>query len=237
MSTDVESEAPAWVGGAGAVLVVDSSPVFAEALTQLLRNRGLGAFEASFAHARSSASALQPVLMLLDGDEPWQQVLTCAADVSVASPSTRLLLLVASSWTGCESLARETGALGWVSRGSGVDALLEAIRFSRAGRPPPLRSHGWDRQLSPRFTAVHRGGPLRCLTAREHEVLEALCGGLRDNAIAGELGISPNTVRTHVQNVLGKLAVHTRHEAVTMALSAGVRPRRHDRPARGHRQR
>lgn len=238
MSTDVDRSALPSAEGTGAVLVVDSSPVFAEALTQLLRNRGVAAVHASFAQARSAASALQPMLVLLDGDQPWRQVLACAADIATASPATRLLLLVASSGWGSEPLAREAGALGCVSRSARAEGLLEAIRCSRAGRPPPPRSRGRGHtSSSPGSTAEQRAGPLRGLTAREHEVLEALCGGMRDEEMAGELGISPNTVRTHVQNVLGKLAVHNRHEAVTLALSAGVRPGERDRPPRSHRQR
>lgn len=237
MSTEVYDSASARAGGTTTVLVVDSSPVFAEALTQLLQNRGLHAAEASFAQAGSAASALQPMLMLLDGDEPWRQVLACAAGVSTASPDTRVLLLVSSSGKWCEALAREAGALGCVSRSAGGDTLLEAIRFSRAGRPPPLRSHARGFSPPPRPSKVQLGGALRSLTPREHEILKALCGGLRDNAIAGELGISANTVRTHVQNLLGKLAVHSRHEAVTLALTAGVRPTSLDRLPMGHRQR
>ena len=60
------------------------------------------------------------------------------------------------------------------------------------------------------------------LTAREWQVLELLAQGLSTSAIAGTLTISPSTVRNHVQNILGKLGVHSRLEAITYAYQHGM---------------
>ncbi len=60
------------------------------------------------------------------------------------------------------------------------------------------------------------------LTARERQVLDLLAQGLGTNEIAGKLTISPSTVRNHVQNILGKLGVHSRLEAIAYAYQNGM---------------
>lgn len=66
--------------------------------------------------------------------------------------------------------------------------------------------------------------PLHRLTRRERQILEALARGERSADVAHELGISPATVRNHVQNMLSKLGVSSRLEAVVLALERGARP-------------
>lgn len=68
------------------------------------------------------------------------------------------------------------------------------------------------------------GSPLSQLTRREHEVLELLLDGLTQEQIAEALVISPKTVGTHIQNVLSKLGVHSRAQAVALAHREGVAP-------------
>ena len=206
------------------VLVVDQSPIFAEALARLLSREGLHARHASFSDACEVAGAPRPALLLLDGEEHWQRVLRCASDVAEVAPGVRILLVVRVSGEWTDTLADQAGALGCIKRTEGAAALLEAIRHTRSGRLPRCHENGVRRRRQPSDTP--RPGPLAPLTERELEILEALAGGLRDPAIAEDLGISSHTVRTHVQNILTKLEVHTRYQAVTLALHAGVRPAR-----------
>lgn len=207
---------------AEAVLVVDQSPIFAEALARLLSREGLQARHASFSDASTLAKEPQPALLLLDGDEQEQRVLGCASEVVNAAPGVRILLVVRASGEWTDTLADQAGALGCVNRTEGAAALLEAIRHTHSGRLPRCEGAAVRRWHRP--SKARRVGPLAPLTQRELEILEALARGLRDPAIARDLGISSHTVRTHVQNILTKLEVHTRHQAVTVALRAGVRP-------------
>lgn len=204
------------------VLVVDQSPNFAEALTRLLSREGMRAAHASFADAPETARALQPTLLLVDADEPWQHILACAHDVRAVAPASRILLVVGEDRGWSDALAEQAGALGCVSRNEGGAALLAAISQTRSGRP----RRGGAKRASHRLRPVDNrwAGPLALLTQREREILEALAGARRDPAIALDLGISSHTVRTHVQHILAKLGVHTRHQAVTVALRAGLRP-------------
>lgn len=205
------------------VLVVDHSPFFAEALARLLAREGLHAAHASFAEAAREAGSRQPTLLLIDGDQDWHQVLTCALAVSAASAQVRTLLLVNADDALSDALAEQAGARGWVSRSTGSRDLLEAIRLTRSGPLPRSGRRGAGRR-SPNASHRRRSDSLGPLTDRQLQVLEALANGLRDPVIAANLGISAHTVRTHVQNILAKLDVHTRHQAVAVARRAGLRP-------------
>jgi DNA-binding CsgD family transcriptional regulator len=73
--------------------------------------------------------------------------------------------------------------------------------------------------------AARRDDPLAVLSRQERRVLSELVDGARSPEIAAALGVSPGTVRTHLNNVFGKLGVHSRLEAVRVARAAGLRPR------------
>jgi DNA-binding NarL/FixJ family response regulator len=68
--------------------------------------------------------------------------------------------------------------------------------------------------------------PLAVLTPREHDVLQGAVDGLSKSEIARRLFLSPNTVRTHTQNMLAKLSAHSTLEAVSLARRYGMRPTR-----------
>lgn len=203
------------------ILIIDQSTIFAEALAKLLSSKGFTAGHACLADAATRARALRPSLCLVDADERRHHVLACVADVAVQAPASRILLLVGRRDEWADALAEQVGALGCVSRSEGSAALLHAIDRTRSGRLP--RS-GLPTGRRVRHAHSRHAGPLAPLTRRELEILQALAVGLRDPAIGRGLGISSHTVRTHVQNILAKLRVHTRHQAVTVALHAGLRP-------------
>lgn len=76
--------------------------------------------------------------------------------------------------------------------------------------------HGGSAAMSPAFL------PVKAMTNREHEVLRLLAAGASTGAIAAKLGISPATARNHINKILSKLGVHSRLEAVTLALRSGL---------------
>jgi DNA-binding NarL/FixJ family response regulator len=199
------------------VMVVDRNPVFSAALCRLLEGHGHRALAATPERAQRDAAEHSPGVLLLDGDMDPVDVAVTAAVVRREVPEVRTVLLVGESPEPLAALAREVGALGWVSRQATGDALQQAILRAASGRrlasttPAPRSSDGAQPAL-------------QGLTERELLVLRALMGGLRSNGIAELLGISRHTVRTHVQSILGKLAVHTRLEAGMVGLEAGLSP-------------
>jgi NarL family two-component system response regulator LiaR len=110
--------------------------------------------------------------------------------------------------------ALEAGAIGYLLKDVSADELVRAIRSAHAGRAT----------LSPEAAQalVHAASqpptPGNDLTEREREVLALMIEGLNNTQIAGKLTVSSSTVKSHVSNILSKLGVASRTEAVTLAL-------------------
>ncbi len=108
----------------------------------------------------------------------------------------------------------EAGAIGYLLKDVSADELAEAIRAAHAGRAT----------LSPEAaqalveTTNQPPTPGLDLTERELEVLALMVEGLNNTQIAGRLTVSPSTIKSHVSNILSKLGVASRTEAVTLAL-------------------
>jgi DNA-binding NarL/FixJ family response regulator len=121
--------------------------------------------------------------------------------------------------------AVEAGASGFLRKTEGVDELLGAIRAAAAGeilvdrvalaRLLPQVARERERRRDAQLL-------LSQLTDREREILTLLSEGLRNDDIAARLYISPQTVQTHVRNLLGKLGVHSKLEAVAFAVRNGA---------------
>ncbi|WP_275464329.1 response regulator transcription factor [Streptomyces noursei] len=123
--------------------------------------------------------------------------------------------------------ALQAGASGWVAKDSSLSRLLAVIRgvLRDETHLPPALLTGVLRELT--AARKHRSESERLvesLTPREREVLRCMVAGLGRKAVAERLFLSPHTVRTHMQNVLGKLGVHSTLAAVALARRAGVGP-------------
>jgi two-component system, NarL family, response regulator LiaR len=114
--------------------------------------------------------------------------------------------------------ALQAGAIGYLLKDVSADELAQAIRAAHAGRST----------LSPEVAQamVHAAGqppaPGLDLTDREREVLALMVEGLNNTQIAARLTVSPSTVKSHVSNILTKMGVASRTEAVTLALRRGL---------------
>ncbi|MGP3952743.1 LuxR C-terminal-related transcriptional regulator [Streptomyces sp. 7N604] len=123
--------------------------------------------------------------------------------------------------------ALQAGASGWVAKDCSLSRLLVVIRgvLRDETHLPPALLTGVLRELT--AARKHRTESERLvesLTPREREVLCCMVAGLGRKAVAERLYLSPHTVRTHMQNVLGKLGVHSTLAAVALARRAGVGP-------------
>ena len=114
--------------------------------------------------------------------------------------------------------ALEAGAIGYLLKDVSADELARAIRAAHAGRatlsPEAAQSLVETANLPPT--------PGLDLTERERAVLALMVEGLNNTQIAGRLTVSPSTVKSHVSNILSKLGVSSRTEAVTLALRHGL---------------
>jgi DNA-binding NarL/FixJ family response regulator len=131
--------------------------------------------------------------------------LAAAAQLSSTCP---VVVVVRSGHAGDIDLARRVGANGCVAWEDDPAALLAAVDRAAGGRSAPL----------PAAAPTADQDPLASLTAREQDILALASLGCRNRDIATALGISTHTVRTHMQNLMGKLGVAHRHAAGAQAL-------------------
>ncbi len=200
-----------------AVLVVDNDPPFRAFVRELLERRGFDVAEAADGEAALSAAALRrPELVLLDVCLPRASGYEVCRELRDRFGDSLGIIFV--SGERIESIDRVSGLLlgadDYLSKPFDPDELLARVRtvLRRVSRPSS-NGHG---------KVVASSIPDAELTPRELEVLQLLAEGLTQSQIARQLVISPRTVGTHIQNLLGKLDVHSRAQAVAHAHRAGL---------------
>lgn len=212
-----------------AVAVVDDHRMFAESITRLLAEHADIEVVGS---ATSGTAALELLdrraadVVLLDYVLPDLDGIAVATEIRRRSPTTRVVLVTGHSDDRTLMAAIDAGCSGYVTKDRTGDELVAAVRAAHAG--DALISPDQLVRLLPLLGGrVSRPG--HDLTARELDVLALLATGLANKAIAAELRLSVNTIRNHVQSILTKLGVHSKLEAVTVAVREGIV----DYPARG----
>ncbi|MEU7551798.1 response regulator transcription factor [Streptomyces sp. NPDC044571] len=158
---------------------------------------------------------------------PGPDGIALVAGVRASHPGVRTVVLAERDDPRRAALALQAGASGWVAKDCSLSRLLAVIRgvLREETHLPPALLTGVLRELT--AARKHRSDSERLvesLTPREHEVLRCMVAGLGRKDVAARLFLSPHTVRTHMQNVLGKLGVHSTLAAVALARRAGVRP-------------
>ena len=162
-------------------------------------------------------------VILLDGDLPDNAAFGLCEELSRRGAAPHAILLSDSPDPRRMIRAIGAGAEGWVRNDEGLDRLIEVIHgVARGEICLPARETGEVLRLLLRRPDPERNGGsqlLRALTEREREVLACLVEGTGRRDMAEELHLSPNTVRTHLQNLMAKLDVHSALEAVALARS------------------
>ncbi len=173
--------------------------------------------------------AEEPDLALTD-DGPPPDVLVVEAVGSTLPPAadrpsvpTRLVVLATSDAPGGAVAAARAGASAWLDHRSGAEDLLRVLRGVARGGAFFPRAVQAEILASLRADAAVGGSsdPLARLTGRERDVLHALADGLGNREVGEHLGMSYNTVRTHINEIFRKLGVHTRVDAVRALQAAG----------------
>lgn len=201
------------------VLVASRRSLFREALLSSLVTdpRLVVVGECDFGPtAVTEAARAKPDVALLDASLPPYGGPECVPLIIEAAPMCRVLLLADDDASAVLVDAFDAGASGLLTKSASVADLLEAIH--EVGRGEVVVPRSLLAELIRRLVARRRDREeartlLDRLTTREHEVLALLASGADNRAIATALFISPLTARTHVQNVLRKLRVHSRLEA------------------------
>ncbi len=205
------------------LLVVDDVPLFRAGLSSALKDAGFEIVaEAGDAEAAvTAAEKHQPDLVLLDILMPGMSGLEVVEKITAVAPDARIVLLTASESEEDLLVGVKAGARGYVTKDAPFDALvgaLTAVESGGAAVSPNMAGKLLDvtRQLLRHQELLQSRKPV--LTGRELEVLGLVAQGQTSREIGVLLFISENTVKNHIRNILDKLGLHSRNEAVLYAV-------------------
>ena len=207
------------------VLIVDDHALFRRGLQMVLKQEAdidvVG--EAEDGHeAVQKAEELMPDVILMDVRMPKRSGIEATRQVKERLPHVKILMLTISDEEGDLYDAIKAGASGYLLKEISIDEVADAIRAVWAGQSKITPSMAT--KLLAEFAAMSKRAeetrqlPAPRLTEREMEVLRLVAQGLNNRDIAKDLFISENTVKNHIRNILEKLHLHSRMEAVVYAV-------------------
>ncbi|MEA2551043.1 MAG: hypothetical protein QOE25_812 [Actinomycetota bacterium] len=209
------------------VVIADDHLSFGEALQVALDQErdlividvvtnGAAAFEATLSQ--------EPDVVLVDLDMPGVDGIEVAKRLRQAEASPAVVLLTSSDDDLALARAVQAGARGLIAKTEPVGAFADAVRRAHRGEPLHASSDVEDsfRQLrKQRARDGNLADRLERLTPRELQILQLMAEGFTPEELSADLGMSRHTLRTHTQNVLTKLGVHTKLDAIVAAIRFG----------------
>ena len=154
-----------------------------------------------------------PDVVLMDMVMPDMDGVTAIRTICRKFPQVQVIALSSFKEGDLVSNALKAGAIGYLLKDVSANELARAIRAAHSGRT----TLSPDAAQTLVQTANKSSEPSFNLTERELEVLALMVEGLNNTQIAGKLGVSPSTIKSHVSNILSKFNVASRTEAVTLA--------------------
>jgi NarL family two-component system response regulator LiaR len=164
------------------------------------------------------AAEVSPDVILMDMSMPGMDGATATRAIRKQFPKVQIIALTSFKEGKLIKNALEAGAIGYLLKDISADDLVRSIRAAHTGRAT-LSSEVAQALVE---TVNLPPAPGFDLTEREREVLTLMIEGLNNTQIAGRLTVSPSTVKSHVSNLLSKLGVASRTEAVTLALRNNI---------------
>ena len=206
---------------AARILIADDHPLFRAALAFGLRELFPGAqiFEAASFALLEAAVAQNPEveLVLLDLNMPGAKGLSALIYLRGERPATPVLVISANDQPRTVRRAQQFGAAGFISKAAPLPVLQQAVRAVMAGDEWFPGEKAGKSEEDARLAAR-----LAHLTTQQFRVLMCVADGLVNKQIAARLGISTNTVKTHLELLFDKLGVATRAEAVATGVKRGL---------------
>ena len=209
------------------VLIVDDHDLFRSGLRSLLEDEGVHIVgEASAGQeALNIVREVAPDVVVMDLNMPGMGGVEATRHISTMAPLTRVVMLTISDQDNDVIDAILAGACGYLLKDSSIQELIAGIKAASRGESlisPTIASKVLQR-LRASTTQPEIANTIRAeLSEREIEVLKLIANG-KDNAmIAGELHISPKTVKNHISNILMKLQIENRIQAAVYAVRSGI---------------
>ena len=207
------------------VMICDDHALFRRGLIMVLESEDgieVVAEAEDGADAVAKAEELAPDVVLMDVRMPRVSGIEATRSIADSVPTAKILMLTVSDEEDDLYDAIKAGAAGYLLKEISIEEVATAIRAVVSGQS--LISPSMASKLLSEFTNLAKKAderqsvPTPRLTDRELEVLKLVAQGMSNREIAGELYISENTVKNHVRNILEKLHLHSRMEAVVYAV-------------------
>lgn len=198
------------------ILLVDDHPLLREGVASVVERQSdmqLVAEATDGEQALALYRQMQPDITLMDLQMPGMGGIEAIRAITGEFPQARIIVLTTYRGDVQALRALKAGAMGYLLKSMLRKDLLDTIRHVHSGRrsiPPEIASE----------IATHVADD--ALSAREVEVLGEVAGGRSNKMIAAHMGISEETVKTHMKSILAKLGANDRTHAVTIALKRGI---------------
>ena len=204
-------------------LIVDDHPVTREGLRTAL---GLSddvlvvGEAANGEEAIEQARELAPDVVFMDVRMPGMDGIEATRRILEATPETKIILITIDESRTAISQAIQAGVSGYLLKDASADALVDAARNAIEGNAVI------HPQLTKTFFEEARKGEAQSdstpLSKREREILQRVADGATTKHVATDLGISPHTVKTHLERIFEKLGANDRAQAVAIAIRTGI---------------
>lgn len=205
------------------ILIVDDHPVTREGLhsaLDLAEGVEVAGEAASGEEAVEAVRTLSPDIVFMDVRMPGMNGIEAARAIREVSPQTRVILFTVDESRASISEAIQAGVSGYLLKDASADELVNAARLALEGKavihPQLTRAFIEEVQLAEKRPEV---APL---SKREKEILQKVAYGATTKEVAHDLGISPHTVKTHLERIFEKLGANDRAQAVAIAIRTGL---------------
>ncbi len=204
-------------------LIVDDHPVTREGLRtalELSEDVVVIGEAASGEEAVEQARELTPDVVFMDVRMPGIDGIEATRQILQAAPDTKVILITIDDSRNAVAQAIQAGVSGYLLKDATADSLVDAARNAIEGNAVI------HPQLTKTFIEEVRLGEATSdttpLSKREREILQRVADGATTKQVAADLGISPHTVKTHLERIFEKLGANDRAQAVAIAIRTGI---------------
>lgn len=211
-------------------LIVDDHPVTREGLRTALELSDdvvvVVGEAASGEEAVDRARELSPDVVFMDVRMPGMDGIEATRRIRQAAPETKVILITVDESRGAISDAIKAGVSGYLLKDASAEALVDAARNVVEGNavihPQLTKTFIEEVRMAEGGTSGGGAPGTTPLSKREREILQKVADGSTTKQVASELGISPHTVKTHLERIFEKLGANDRAQAVAIAIRSGI---------------